>query len=107
MPVGFENFMDVRFHDCSQSGIHLPNPTLIALHAAVAHVLNLSGAADIIDKVSDQFLDEGPTVPSGNRASREDTLLGCSPIELTTASHQLPTNHYGEAATHTFVRPIY
>ncbi|KAG1761175.1 hypothetical protein EDD22DRAFT_847930 [Suillus occidentalis] len=49
----WENFTEVQFQDHSQTGIPLPNPTFIALHSAVAHVLHLSGTAKVIDKVYD------------------------------------------------------
>ncbi|KIK42238.1 hypothetical protein CY34DRAFT_12498 [Suillus luteus UH-Slu-Lm8-n1] len=38
VPAGLGNFTEVQFEDHSQTGIQLPNPTFIALHAAVAHV---------------------------------------------------------------------
>ncbi|KAG1842997.1 hypothetical protein DFJ58DRAFT_854770 [Suillus subalutaceus] len=78
-------FTQVQFRDHSQSGIQPPNPTLIALHSAVAHVLYLSGAADVIDKVYDAFLDDGPMTlvdwvddeqpPSTNEPSRVGLIL--------------------------------
>lgn len=92
VPAGLGNFTEVQFQDHSQTGIQLPNPTFIALHAAVAHVLHLSGAAEVIDKVYNAFSDEGSTVPSGDRASEEDFRIKLSLIGLTTNAHQLPTN---------------
>ncbi|KAG2755170.1 hypothetical protein P692DRAFT_20869756 [Suillus brevipes Sb2] len=38
VPAGLGNFREVQFEDHSQTGIQLPDPTFIALHAAVAHV---------------------------------------------------------------------
>lgn len=90
--AGWDHFTQVRFQDHSQNAIALPDPSLIALHSAVAHVRHLSGAAKVIDKVYDAFSDEGHTVPSGNRASKEDFRIGLSLIGLTTNKHQLPTN---------------
>jgi hypothetical protein len=92
VPLGREHFTEVHFQDHSRTGIPLPNPTFIALHSAVAHVLNLSGAAEVIDKVYDTFSGEGPMVLSGNRDSEEDFRLRLSLIGLTTNGHQLPTN---------------
>ncbi|KAG2753627.1 hypothetical protein P692DRAFT_20903204, partial [Suillus brevipes Sb2] len=74
------------------TGIQLPSPTFIALHAAVAHVLHLSGAGEVIDKVYDAFSDGGSTALSGDRASEEDFRIRLSLIGLTTNTHQLPTN---------------
>ncbi|KAG1814646.1 uncharacterized protein BJ212DRAFT_1481852 [Suillus subaureus] len=91
VPLHKENFTEVQFRDHSRDGVPLPNPTLIALHSAVAHVLHISGAAEVIDKVYDAFSDEGPTVPSGNRASEDDFRIRLSLIGLTTNKHQLPT----------------
>ncbi|KAG1882680.1 hypothetical protein F4604DRAFT_1902062 [Suillus subluteus] len=95
VPFGLEGFTQVQFRDHSQNGIQPPNPTLIELHSAVAHVLYLSGAADVIDKVYDAFLDDGPMVPFGNNASEEDFLIRLSLIGLTTNNHQVPTNPHG------------
>ncbi|KAG2363631.1 hypothetical protein BDR07DRAFT_1403770 [Suillus spraguei] len=88
VPSGKGNFTEVQFQDHSGTGIPLPNPTFIALHVAVAHVLNLSGAAEVIDKFYDVFSDEGPTVPSGNHASEEDFRIRLSLIGLTTNKHR-------------------
>jgi hypothetical protein len=73
-PEFFGKFAEIQFQDHSRTGILLPNPTFIGLHATVVHALHLShgGAAEIIDKFYDAFSDEGPTVLSGNRASEED-----------------------------------
>jgi hypothetical protein len=90
--LGKGNFTEVQFQDHSQTGISLPNPTFIALHAAVAHVLHLSGAAEVIDKVYNAFSDDGPMVLAGNRDSEEDFRIRLSLIGLTTNTHQLPTN---------------
>ncbi|KAG2356319.1 hypothetical protein BDR07DRAFT_1613161 [Suillus spraguei] len=49
--AGWDHFTQVRFQDHSQNAIALPDPSLIALHSAVAHVLHLSGAAKVIDNV--------------------------------------------------------
>lgn len=95
VPLGLGNFTEVQFQDHSQTGIPLPNPTFIALHSAVAHVLHLSGAAEVIDRVYDAFFDEGPTVPSGKHATEEDFRVRLSLIGLMTNNHQLPTNPLG------------
>lgn len=102
VPLGMEAFTEVQFQDHSQNGIPLPNSTFIALHSAVAHVLHLSGAAEVIDKVYDAFSDEGPAVRSGNRASGEDFRIRLSLIGLTTNKHQLPTNPQVSGRVSTF-----
>ncbi|KAG1807100.1 uncharacterized protein BJ212DRAFT_764750 [Suillus subaureus] len=80
VPLHKEIFTEVQFRDHSRDGIPFPNPTFIALHSAVAHVLYISGAAEVIDKVYDVFSYEGPTVPSGNRASEYDFRIRLSLI---------------------------
>ncbi|KAG1851693.1 hypothetical protein F4604DRAFT_1959190 [Suillus subluteus] len=95
VPMGMGNFTEVQFQDNSQTDIQLPDPMFIALHSAVAHILHLSGAADVINKVHDAFFDEGSTVPFENRASLEDFLIRLSLIELTTSKHQLATDPHG------------
>jgi hypothetical protein len=92
VPAGLGNFTEVQFQDHSQTGIRHPNPTFIALHAAVAHALHLSDAAGIIDKVYDAFFDEGSTAPPVDRAREEDFRIKLSLIGLTTNARQLPTN---------------
>jgi hypothetical protein len=92
VPAGLRNFTEVQFQDHSQTGIQLPSPTFIALHAAVAHVLHLSGAGEVIDKVYDAFSGGGSTALSGDRASEEDFRIRLSLIGLTTNAHQLSTN---------------
>ncbi|KAG1767098.1 hypothetical protein EDD22DRAFT_326524 [Suillus occidentalis] len=57
VPAGLGDFTKVQFQNHPQTGIRLPNPTFITLHAAVAHVSHLSDAAGIIDKVYDAFSD--------------------------------------------------
>lgn len=70
---GFENFQQVRFQDHSKHGMLLPHPKLIAIHAAVAHVIHLSGAGKGMDKVCDRFFGEGPSsMPSGHISRNED-----------------------------------
>ncbi|OBZ70793.1 hypothetical protein A0H81_09242 [Grifola frondosa] len=57
-------FSEVRFTDHSRHGIPLPNPKFIAIQAAIAHVLHLSGAGEVIDAVIDRFFRDG-VVPAG------------------------------------------
>ncbi|KAG1856765.1 hypothetical protein F4604DRAFT_1958480 [Suillus subluteus] len=90
IPMGMENFTEVHFQDHSQTGVQLPNPAYIALHSVIAHVLHLSGAAEVINKVYDAFFGKlDPTVPSENRASKEDFPIRLLLIELTTNNHHL------------------
>ncbi|KAG2075855.1 hypothetical protein BDR04DRAFT_802806 [Suillus decipiens] len=94
----WNNVTEVQFQNLSQTDIPLPDPRLIALHAAVAHILCLSGATEVIDKVHNAFfdVDEDPAVdPPRNRASGDDLRIRLSLIELMTNSHQLPTNPHG------------
>ncbi|KAG1844199.1 hypothetical protein DFJ58DRAFT_853189 [Suillus subalutaceus] len=95
VPMGMGNFTEVQFQDNSQTDIQHPDPTFIALRSALAHILHLSGAADVINKVHEAFFDEGSTVPFENCASQEDFLIRLSLIELMTTKHQLATNPHG------------
>lgn len=42
---------DVQFRTLAESGFHPPDPELIGIHAAFAKVLNLSGAAEYVEKL--------------------------------------------------------
>ncbi|KAG1774105.1 hypothetical protein EV702DRAFT_1200600 [Suillus placidus] len=95
VPRGHENFQQVRFQDHSKHGTPLPHPKIIAIHAAVAHVLHLSGAGEVMDKVCDRFFGEGPSVPSGHISSNEDLAFRLALMELTPSNHQLPTVPHG------------
>jgi hypothetical protein len=62
----------------------LPHPKLIAIHAAVAHVIHLSGAGKVMDKVYDRFFGEGPSsMPSGHISRNEDLAFRLALMELT------------------------
>lgn len=76
--------MERRFH-----------PKFIAIHAAVAHVLHLSRAGEVMDMVYDRFFGEGPSVPSGHISSNEDLAFRLALMELTPSNHQLPTVPHG------------
>ncbi|TDL24181.1 hypothetical protein BD410DRAFT_786266 [Rickenella mellea] len=52
--------------------IPLPNREFVALHAAVAHVLHMSGAAVVIDEILDHFEDSASAVPGHDSASERD-----------------------------------
>ena len=38
-------------------GVKLPDPRFLEIHAAVAHILYMSGAAEFIDVIQNQFGD--------------------------------------------------
>ncbi|KDQ15328.1 hypothetical protein BOTBODRAFT_54884 [Botryobasidium botryosum FD-172 SS1] len=60
----------IDFTDHSHRGIPLPNPKLIAIHAAIAHVLEFSGAGEYIDNILDASeLDEFANSSGGPEAS--------------------------------------
>jgi len=44
--------------------IDLPNPNYIAIHAAIAEVLNMSGAGRFFDELLDKFKDAEGKVPA-------------------------------------------
>ncbi|KAG1720630.1 hypothetical protein EDB19DRAFT_1835858 [Suillus lakei] len=64
VPPGFVHFAEVHCQDHSRAGIQLPDPRFITLHAAVAYVLHLRGAAQVMDKVYDALFDQGLKVLS-------------------------------------------
>lgn len=93
---GFENFQQVRFQDHSKHGMPLPHPKFIAIHAAFAHVLHLSGAGKVMDKVYDRFFGKGrSSMPSGHISRNEDLAFRLALMELTPSNHQLPMVPHG------------
>ena len=74
-------FREVRFIDYSRHGIPLPNPKFIAIQAAIAHVLLLSGAGEIIDAVIDRFF-QGGVVPAGRITDDDDMALRMSLLDI-------------------------
>jgi hypothetical protein len=62
----------IIFRDNSARGQALPNPKFIALHAALAQILHLSGAGEVIDLVMDRYSKDGPKVPSGSKIRGPD-----------------------------------
>lgn len=53
-------------------GVKAPNPKFIAIHAAIAHALHLSGAGEVFDKILDEYSDSAADTPSGLRAFERD-----------------------------------
>jgi hypothetical protein len=49
--AGSENFTEVQFADHSGLGLEVPEPRFVAMHAAIAHVLHLSGAGEVFDNL--------------------------------------------------------
>ena len=56
-------------------GVSLPDPQFINIHAAVAHILHLSGAADFIDLVTREFGDDFPRLLRPKDKNMEDLDL--------------------------------
>ena len=56
-------------------GVSLPEPHFIKIHAAVAHILHLSGAADFIDLVKREFGDDFPRLLRPKDKNMEDLDL--------------------------------
>jgi hypothetical protein len=54
----------VKFENYSKEAIDLPNAKLLEIHAAIAKVLHMSGAAECLDLVMDRFNPESFPVPS-------------------------------------------
>jgi hypothetical protein len=84
---------EVFFQDLSQDGTSLPEPKFIALHAAVSHVLHSSGAAKVLDSIYDVY-SEYSSVLSSEQSHLEETTLKLALMQLTSDSHQLPTNSH-------------
>lgn len=53
-------------------GIKSPNPKFIAIHAAIAHALHLSGAGEVFDRILDAYSGSSATAPSGPRVFERD-----------------------------------
>ncbi len=71
----------VRFTNQSANDIPLPNAQFLAIHAAIAKVLHLSGAAEPLDLVMDRFDSGSSPVPSGKYGSA-DLAIRWSLLEL-------------------------
>lgn len=73
VPAGMRGRNQFSFPDllsASQPYVHCA-----LFHSAVAHVLRLSGVAEVIDKVYDAFSDEVLTTSSRNHATEDDFLI--------------------------------
>ncbi|KAF8341900.1 hypothetical protein F5887DRAFT_1217118 [Amanita rubescens] len=66
---GTSGLQQVRFTDQSGKDIPLPDARFLAIHAAIAKVLHMSGAAEPLDLVMDKFDFRSPLVPSGKYGS--------------------------------------
>ena len=56
--------------------IDLPNPNYFAIHAAIAGVLNMSGAGRFFDELLDKFKDDEGDVPPVRSWPELETLMG-------------------------------
>jgi len=61
----------VRFTNQSEEDIPLPDAWFLAIHAVIAKVLNLSGAAEPLDLVMDRFNFRSSPLPSGKYGSTD------------------------------------
>ena len=59
-------------HAAAQKDQPLPDPIFIALHAGIARVLHMSGAAEVLDQIIDRYDREGGS--SGLRKHGESTV---------------------------------
>ncbi|OBZ67865.1 hypothetical protein A0H81_12270 [Grifola frondosa] len=83
VPTAAAGVREVRFTNHSRHGTPLPNPKFIAIHAAIAHVLHLSGAGEVIDAVIDRFFENG-VVPADRVADDDDMALRMSLLDIDT-----------------------
>ncbi|TDL20893.1 hypothetical protein BD410DRAFT_899184 [Rickenella mellea] len=77
----------VEFTDKSGKDIDLPDPRLLALHAAITHVLNETGIGEFLDLLMDRF-DSSLVVPAEDFGGR-DLALRAMVMELAGSSRQL------------------
>lgn len=72
----------VAFIDHSGAGSNLPNPKFIAIHAAITHILKLSGAGKVLDELWEKFFGEDCEVLDGKTRSVGDLELRMSAMDL-------------------------
>jgi hypothetical protein len=53
----------IKFENCSEDHIDLPNPKFLLIHATMAKVLHASGAGEALDLVMDRFNPQSSPVP--------------------------------------------
>jgi hypothetical protein len=56
--------------------VDLPNPHYIAIHAAMAGILSMSGAGRFFDELLDQYKDDEGNVPAVRSWPELETLMG-------------------------------
>lgn len=56
--------------------VDLPDPHYIAIHAAIAGVLNMSGAGRFFDELLDKYKDKDGNVPAVRSWPELETLMG-------------------------------
>jgi hypothetical protein len=56
--------------------VDLPNPHYIAIHAAIAGILHMSGAGRFLDELLDRYKDDKGNVPAVRSWPELETLMG-------------------------------
>ncbi|KAL6305603.1 hypothetical protein BKA93DRAFT_748875 [Sparassis latifolia] len=70
-----DGFREIKFINYAPHDTKLLNPKYIAIHAAVAHVLHLSGAVEILDSAMEKFFKGSVAVPAGKLDGEGDMQL--------------------------------
>jgi hypothetical protein len=77
--ISFEDHSNDFLSDCTRKRnppVDLPDPHHIAIHAAIAGVLNMSGAGRFFDELLDKYKDDEGNVPAVRSWPELETLMG-------------------------------
>ncbi|KAF9555155.1 hypothetical protein CPC08DRAFT_821258 [Agrocybe pediades] len=77
--VSFEdhsNQFPLDYTDKERSPVKLPDPCFIAIHAAIAGILHMSGAGKFFDELLDDYRDDEGKVPAVRSWSELESLMG-------------------------------
>lgn len=82
----------IKFENCSDEDIDLPNPKSLLIQATMAKVLHSSGVGEVLDLVMDRFNPQSSPVPPGKFRS-DDLDIRLTLLSLAgTHQYHLPTN---------------
>ncbi|KAF4613468.1 hypothetical protein D9613_007421 [Agrocybe pediades] len=77
--VSFEdhsNQFPLDYTDKERSPVKLPDPCFIAIHAAIAGILHMSGAGKFFDELLDDYRDDEGKIPAVRSWSELEALMG-------------------------------
>jgi hypothetical protein len=82
----------IKFINCSDEDIDLPNPKFLMIHATMAKLFHSSGVGEVLDYVMDRFNPQSSPVPPG-KFSGDDLDIRLTLLSLAgTHQNHLPTN---------------